>query len=770
MTISSQVRKSGPFVGNDSSTVFPFTFKVFSSSDMYVVKTDTDLGVDTTLVLNTDYTVSLNADQNTSPGGTITLPIALATGFNLTVTSSLQYLQPTDLTNQGGFYPSVITNALDRLTILCQQLFDSVGRSLKLPVSTPSGVSTTLPVPSPNELIGWNAAADGLQNVDPTTLATIVAFGTAKADVFDGDGATTQFNLSANPAALNNLDVSIGGVTQTPGVNYTWASGTVITFTSAPPLGTDNVLVRYMQALPQGTTDAGSSFWTDNGGDLRDVEGTLQRLTGEVISVKDPRFGAVGDGVTDDTAAIQAAINYCVNEALYFPSGTYKVTSQLSIASPTFAAGETIKLYGDGPYNSVIAANGNFTALFVQDSAGTKGGAYDLGIINTGNPYMGGGAVTFNHATSVGIKLRDVFQFELDNVIVEQFGAGLLINNYNYWSEGTFTKNFWARNNKIGVHFLRENAGTDSFSHTQMIGLKIQVPKDNATGKWQTAFKVEGLPAGAGAVQIYNGYIQGNFWTGDGTGSAPNLGEYIYLTNKGRITESFVAISFERFGKILIDDTSYFANCHTFFSSLDASQVSLVDNNTSKSSKFRSQYRGNINLNAVNMSVVNWQGTGVTASMRQGMQDASSTGFHFGTGAGLSFPFTTSLNGAGNGFFYGTSPDYEDNVTWRFKVDTSGKVYACLTTAYIQAATGSGPGMSAGSIHQRTDTDRAVDLSPVWVGIGGGIDAPLQVARIVTTAGRPSAPTGGQMFFDSTLGKPVWWNGSNWKDATGATV
>lgn len=503
---------------------------------------------------------------------------------------------------------------------------------------------------------------------------------------------------------------------------------------------------------------------TGTGAVARDISDKIR----ERVSVKD--FGAKGDGVTDDTAAIQAAINACVNKGLYFPSGTYKITSQLSVASPIFAAGETIRLYGDGPYNSVIAANGNFTALFVQDSAGTKGGAYDLGLINTGNPYMGGGAVTFNHTASIGIKLRDVFQFELDNVICEQFGTGLQVNNYAYWSEGTFAKNFWARNNKIGVHFLRENSGTDSFSHTQMIGLKIQIPKDNATGKWQTGLKVEGLPAGAGAVQIYNGYIQGNFWTGDGTGTVGNLGEYIYLTNKGRITESFVAISFERFGKIVIDDTSYFANCHTFFSSLDASQITLTDNNTSKNAKFRSQYRGNINLNAVNMSVANWQGTGVAASMRQGMQDSSATGFHFGTGAGLSFPFATSLNGAGNGFFYGTTPDYEDNVTWRFRVDPNGDVFPRLNFSALTSGNGAPGSLGTGYTYMRADSDRAVDLAPLWVGIGGAIVAPAQIARIVTTAGRPSSPTGGQMFFDSTIGKPIWWNGSNWKDATGATV
>lgn len=269
MTISSQVRKAGPFTGNDSTTVFPFAFKVFSAADLYVVRTDMGIGLDSVLVLSSDYTVALNADQNANPGGSVTLSGALATGFTLTVTSSLEYLQPTDLTNQGGFYPSVINNALDRLTIFCQQLFDAVNRSLKISVSTPDGVNTTLPPPSANKLLGWNEDADGLQNVDASSLSTLVAFGTANADKFSGDGATTQFSLSANPGALNNLDVSVGGVTQRPGIDYTWASGTIITFTTAPPIGTNNVLVRYMQGLPQGYTDA--SLVSYNGSTVKAV-------------------------------------------------------------------------------------------------------------------------------------------------------------------------------------------------------------------------------------------------------------------------------------------------------------------------------------------------------------------------------------------------------------------------------------------------------------------------------------------------------------------
>jgi len=58
---------------------------------------------------------------------------------------------------------------------------------------------------------------------------------------------------------------------------------------------------------------------------------TLANRFADVVSVKD--FGAVGDGVADDTAAIQAAINSVGNGVLYFPAGTYRCTGELLITS-----------------------------------------------------------------------------------------------------------------------------------------------------------------------------------------------------------------------------------------------------------------------------------------------------------------------------------------------------------------------------------------------------------------------------------------------------
>jgi len=57
------------------------------------------------------------------------------------------------------------------------------------------------------------------------------------------------------------------------------------------------------------------------------VAQTVQTKLEQYVSVKD--FGAVGDGVADDTAAIQAALN--TGRLVFVPYGTYKITSALTI-------------------------------------------------------------------------------------------------------------------------------------------------------------------------------------------------------------------------------------------------------------------------------------------------------------------------------------------------------------------------------------------------------------------------------------------------------
>jgi len=135
MTISSAVRTAGPFTGTGALSTYSFAFKVFQASDLLVVRQLISTGAQTTLALTTDYTVSLNADQDSSPGGSITLVAgALATTYTLLITSDVGNLQPTSLTNQGGFYPEVINDSLDRATIQIQQVAVKSGREMSAPL------------------------------------------------------------------------------------------------------------------------------------------------------------------------------------------------------------------------------------------------------------------------------------------------------------------------------------------------------------------------------------------------------------------------------------------------------------------------------------------------------------------------------------------------------------------------------------------------------------------------------------------------------------
>lgn len=74
------------------------------------------------------------------------------------------------------------------------------------------------------------------------------------------------------------------------------------------------------------------------------VSRTVQSKLRDVVSVND--FGTVGDGVADDTAAIQAAWTAAATKPLYFPPGTYRITAALS--------GPLTELVGAGQGRTII--------------------------------------------------------------------------------------------------------------------------------------------------------------------------------------------------------------------------------------------------------------------------------------------------------------------------------------------------------------------------------------------------------------------------------
>jgi hypothetical protein len=136
----------------------------------------------------------------------------------------------------------------------------------------------------------------------------------------------------------------------------------------APVVGNTEILTEFSDILAFQTTytykgEAAGYIVQTGPSPGAPVTQSLQSWLDQWASVKD--FGAVGDGVTDDTAAINRAlfqlfcvdVNPQIRRSLFFPAGVYLVNETIVI--PSFAT-----LYGEGKDNSVIKmAAGDDSAL-----------------------------------------------------------------------------------------------------------------------------------------------------------------------------------------------------------------------------------------------------------------------------------------------------------------------------------------------------------------------------------------------------------------------
>ncbi len=161
--------KAGPFTGNGVTTSFAFTFRCFSEADIVATLLVIATGVESTLVLDSDYTVTLNADQSANPGGSVTYNPSgtpMASTHKLTLTRDIAYTQTTDLINSGAGYRNTIETMIDRVTVLVQQVVGIFARSIRYPVSDPS---LTVELPAAAQRAGKYAAFDSSGNLIVST-------------------------------------------------------------------------------------------------------------------------------------------------------------------------------------------------------------------------------------------------------------------------------------------------------------------------------------------------------------------------------------------------------------------------------------------------------------------------------------------------------------------------------------------------------------------------------------------------------------------------
>lgn len=143
MTVAATSLVVEKYTGNDNARDFSFSFWAFTESNISVTQADKD-GAESVLALNSDYSVSFNANHR---GGIVRLASVLPSGCTLAITRSTPINQEMDLINQGAFYAEDHETAFDKLTAICQELKETLSRCLIVPITsekTPLEVMTDL--------------------------------------------------------------------------------------------------------------------------------------------------------------------------------------------------------------------------------------------------------------------------------------------------------------------------------------------------------------------------------------------------------------------------------------------------------------------------------------------------------------------------------------------------------------------------------------------------------------------------------------------------
>jgi len=348
MTVSSSVNKV-TYSGNSATLVFPVNYYFLENSHLQVILVFNN--VETIQTLTSQYTVT---GAGNPAGGSVTMVAAPPTGTQLIIVRNVPATQETDYLANDPFPAESHERALDKLTMLVQQNTTEIDRALKIPLSSLITTSTEIPAPQANKLLAWNSTANAIINFDPSAVINIVGQQASFSNVFTGDGVTVNFTLDRPPGNVNAIDVSVQGASQKPNIDYI-LNGSILTFTTAPPNLT-SILARYSEVFAEPAVDAVNVRYTPSGTGavLTDAQTKLR----QIVSVKD--FGATGDGVTDDTLSIQAAIDYLspLGGTLYIPKGAY-IVSDANADNACLIVTAPIQFLGAGAfYTSIQPAAG----------------------------------------------------------------------------------------------------------------------------------------------------------------------------------------------------------------------------------------------------------------------------------------------------------------------------------------------------------------------------------------------------------------------------
>lgn len=291
------------------------------------------------------------------------------------------------------------------------------------------------------------ATWDNIDGINSNFVAYSTQNETATAT--QGQTTFTLTSVSYQPAT-NSLAVFVNGSKQILTTNYIETSSTVVTFVDGLNVGdivqfttavatSTNAIIASSVAFTgfkgqdgnvQNLADNDGSDWIGfiaNGGTA--VARSAQDKMRDAVSVKD--FGAVGDGIVDDTIAIQAALD-SGNTQIIVPAGTYLV-SGLEIKSDSsvrdfIGMGQPIIKLTTGTNKVALLISKFFVTVdnFIFDSTGTKtDGNSTIGISLPSKAYTKFTNLYFKNYSYAGMKIVQCVYLTAINVDVLNCNYGL---------------------------------------------------------------------------------------------------------------------------------------------------------------------------------------------------------------------------------------------------------------------------------------------------------------------------------------------------------
>lgn len=200
-----------------------------------------------------------------------------------------------------------------------------------------------------NEFEGLTQPATNVVTLDANGAAEVYVDAYVDVEIKNSAGTTLRTVTVGNSAPLVEVQS-----TSFTGTDYDGA-----------PANTVGEPITLKAILDKWITSAGASNWQVlSNGVATNLQTALASVAGIFVNVKDPAYGATGDGVTDDTTAILAAHSAAAGGIVFFPAGTYKMTT----GSPS---GANLNWLGAGAGASIISGSTSTTLLQLTDNTVT---------------------------------------------------------------------------------------------------------------------------------------------------------------------------------------------------------------------------------------------------------------------------------------------------------------------------------------------------------------------------------------------------------------